>query len=150
MKHTHSKMEALKYYEPELQSYLVSPMFNHESRNLLFRLRTRTVSGIKSDFKGLYTDISCPLSCGDTDTLSHILTCTALTSQHKSSNISQNKAKYEDIYSSDVQKQKQVTELFNQMLQIRNQILSQPVVLTGPLHSSNTVQSVSSDVTYGN
>ena len=108
------------------------------------------MSGIKSDFKGLYTDISCPLSCGDIDTLSHILTCTALTSQLKNADISHSKAKYEDIYSSDVQKQKQVTELYRQLLQIRNQISSQPVVITGPLHSSNTVQSSSTDVTYGN
>ena len=39
------------------------------------------MSGIKSDFKGLYTDISCPLECGDTDNLSHIITCTALDAQ---------------------------------------------------------------------
>ena len=143
-------MNAVKYYKPELQSYLVSPIFNHESRNLLFRLRTRTVSGIKSDFKGLYTDISCPLECGDTDNLSHIITCTALTSQHKSSEISQCKAKFEDIYSGNILKQKQVTELYRQLLQIRNQLLSQPVASTGPLHSSNTLQSSSSDVTYGN
>ena len=108
------------------------------------------MSGIKSDFKGLYTDLSCPLACGDTDNLSHILTCTALTSQHKSSEISQSKVKFEDIYSGNVLKQKQVTELYRQLLQIRNQLLSQPVVSTGPLHSSDTVQSSSSDVTYGN
>ena len=83
LKNNHSKMNAVKYYKPELQSYLVSPIFNHESRNLLFRLRTRTVSGIKSDFKGLYTDISCPLECGDTDNLSHFFTRAAVTSQQK-------------------------------------------------------------------
>ena len=45
-------------------------------------------------------------------TLSYILTCTALTSQYKSSDISQSEANYEDIYSSDVNKQEQVTELY--------------------------------------
>ena len=46
----HSKMDNLRYDKLELQSYLSSPMFNNESRNLLLRLRTRTVNGIKSDF----------------------------------------------------------------------------------------------------
>ena len=143
-------MDGLTYSRPELQPYLFSPMFNDESRKLLFRLRTRTVSGIKSDFKGIYTDISCPLGCGDTDNIRHILTCTELASKQKTSQISHCNTKYEDIFSSDVHKQKQVTELYRQLLQLRNETLSQPVVSTSPLHSSNTVQSSSSDVTYGN
>ena len=45
IKLTHSKMSGLTYKKFQLQEYLISPIFNNESRNLLFRLRTRTVSG---------------------------------------------------------------------------------------------------------
>ena len=45
IKLTHSKMSGLTYKKFQLQEYLISPIYNNESRNLLFRLRTRTVSG---------------------------------------------------------------------------------------------------------
>ena len=150
LKETHSKMSGLKYRKFELQEYLVSPIFNNESRNLLFRLRTRTVSGVRNDFRGLYPDTSCPLGCGDTDTLQNILTCKPIISQHTRSQISRGSICYEDIFSEDLLKQKQVTELYRQLLQIRNKTISQPVATTGPVHSSNTLQSLSFDVTYGN
>ena len=143
-------MSGLTYNKYQLQEYLVSPIFDNESRNLLFRLRTRTVSGIRKDFKGLYPDTTCPLGCGDTDNLQNILTCKTLISHHKSSQVSRSNICYEDIFSEDPRKQKQVTELYRQLLQIRNEIMSQPVATTGPVHSSNTLQSLSSDVTYGN
>ena len=139
LKQTHSKMAGLAYKKCQVQEYLIS---------LLFRLRTRTVNGIKNDFIGLYSDITCPLGCGDTDTIQNILTCRALISQHKTSEISRSNIKHEDIYSDDVQK-KQVTELYRQLLQLRNEITSQPVANTGPMHSSNTLQSLSSNLIYG-
>ena len=46
--------------------------------------------------------------------------------------------KYEDIFSEDVRRQKSITEMFRQLLEIRNVILSQPVAhTTGPVHNSN-------------
>ena len=50
-------------------------IFNEEDRSLLIRLRTRTVNGIKADFKGLYRETFCPLGCGETDTLENVLRC---------------------------------------------------------------------------
>ena len=73
-----------------------------------------------------------------------------LLSKHKSSQMSRSNICYEDIFSEDFQKQKQITEFYRQLLQIRNEIMSQPVPFTGPVHSSNTLQSSSLDVTYGN
>ena len=81
-------MQLINYKTFKLQYYLFNPMFNNESRNLLFRLRTRTVSGIKSDFKGIYSDTTCPMRCGQDDTIPHILSCTVLGSHQKSINIS--------------------------------------------------------------
>ena len=146
----HSKLDGIKYDKLELQNYLTSPLFNNESRNLLVRLRTRTVSGVRSDFGGLYADTNCPLGCGERDTIPNILRCNILLKYYTSSEISIGSAKYEDIFSQDVLKQKQVTELYRQLLQIRNQLISQPETITGPVHSSNTLQSISSDITYGN
>ena len=137
----HSKMQAINYIKFKLQDYLSSPLFNNESRNLLFRLRTRTVIGIKSDFKGIYSDTTCPLGCGQSDTLQNILSCTVLKRYHTSTCISSD-TKYEHIFSDDTKKQKSITELFRQLLEIRNEILSQPVAArTGPMHdgSSTTV-----------
>ena len=151
LKQTHSKLDGITYNNLELQSYLTSPLFNNESRNLLFRLRTRTVNGIRNDFRGIYPDTDCPLQgCEDTDTLSNMLSCKVLLTHHKSSEISVKNIRYEDVFSQDSYKQKQATELFRQLLQTRNELLSQPVTNTGPMHSSNTLQSMSYDNAYGN
>ena len=128
-------MDGLKYSKLELQPYLSSPMFNNESRNLLLRLRTRTVGGIRTDFGQMYPDKTCPLGCGEEDTLQNVLTCTVLRSLHNSSEYSISAVKYEDVFSSDIRKQKAVTETFRQLLQIRNEKISQPVAITGPMHS---------------
>ena len=135
LKLKHSKMDQLKYDKLEVQQYLTSPLFNNESRTLLLRLRTRTVNGIRADFRGLYADISCPLGCGHDDTLANILTCTVLRSHHTSAHVSQSDIRFEDIFSLDIRKQKEVTELYRQLLDIRNKMTSQPVASTGPMHS---------------
>ena len=128
-------MDGLKYSKLELQPYLSSPMFNNESRNLLLRLRTRTVGGIRTDFGQMYPDKTCPLGCGEEDTLQNVLTCTVLRSLHNSSELSISAVKYEDVFSSDIRKQKAVTETFRQLLKIKNEKMSQPVAMTGPIHS---------------
>ena len=128
----------MPYKTFKLQEYLASPLFNNESRNLLFRLRTRTINGIKGDFKGLYTDTSCPMGCGVSDTIQHLLTCMVLRRYHTSTNISISDSKYEDIFSEDTRKQKCITELFRKLLEIRSEVISQPVVTrTGPMHNGS-------------
>ena len=113
IKLTHSKMSGLTYKKFQLQEYLISPIFNSESRNLLFRLRTRTVSGVKNDFRGLYPYTTCPLGCGETDTIPNILTCMPLLSKHKSSQMSRSNICYEDIFSEHLQKQKKSPNYIN-------------------------------------
>ena len=123
-------MSGIKYKTFEIRSYLNSPLFNFDSRKLLLALRTRTVEGIKNDFRGQFMDTLCPLGCGEIDTLENILTCTAVKLQHTSDNIATSDIKYLDIFSSDVVKQRQVTELYSQLLEIRTNIINnnQPVV----------------------
>ena len=76
-------MTNIIYESLKLQPYLLGPIFNLETRNLLFRLRTRTVSGIRADFKGIHSDILCPLECGENDTLENILSCKVILSLYK-------------------------------------------------------------------
>ena len=64
-------MKGITYSQFKKANYL----FNSENRTLLLALRTRTVNGIKNDFKGHYSDIMCPLKCGEDDILHHILDC---------------------------------------------------------------------------
>ena len=112
-----------------------SPLFNIESYKMLMVLRTRTVRGIKSDFRGMFPDLLCPLGCGNNDTLPNILTCSVLQNNFKSEAILSGNVKYEDIYSHDVTKQKQITDLYLQLIDIREKILnSSPVAVTGPVH----------------
>ena len=135
VKQGHSKMENIKYNKFELSSYMNSPMFNNESRALLLALRTRTVNGIRKDFPGLYPDPLCPLGCGENDTLPNLLTCSVLKSHHATTSLSSSEIRYEDIFSTDIVKQKQVTELYRQLLENRANLLSsQPVASTGPVH----------------
>ena len=141
MQHTHTKMRSLNYKEFKEASYLSSPLFNNESRKLLLALRTRTVSGIRSDFGGLYPDKMCPLGCGDPDTLQNVLSCKILKDQHKVDQVvCSDDVKFSDIFSDNTTKQKEVTHLFMELLDTRNKILSQPVDSTGPVQSVKALQ----------
>ena len=128
-------MDKISYDKFEMSSYLNSPLFSSDDMKVLLALRTRTVEGIKNDFRGMFPDILCPLSCGSDDTIEHILECTVLRTEHISDILSQGDVQYQDIFSSDTMKQKQATELFKQLLEVRNNLLnSPPVATTGPVH----------------
>ena len=135
LKSSHSKMDYLEYDKLEIMQYMKSPLFNSTSVNMLLTLRTRTVRGIRNDFRGMYQDALCPLGCGDTDTLPNILTCRVLQANMTSLNIATDTIQYSDVFSTDVCKQKQVTEAYSQLLEIREKLLnSSPVANTGPVH----------------
>ena len=78
LKNSHSKMDNVTYDKLEIQEYLKSPIFNDESARVLLALRTRTIRGIKYDFRGMHSDVVCPLGCGNNDTLPNMLTCSVL------------------------------------------------------------------------
>ena len=115
--------------------YMNSPIFDRRSVQMLFALRTRTVRNIKTDFRGMFPDVNCPLGCAYIDSLPKIRICPVLQANMKTNNITIEAVKYEDVYSHDVVKQRQVTELFTQCLELRDNLLkSPPAALTGPLH----------------
>ena len=93
---------------------------------------------MRADFPGLYQDRLSTVGCGDEDKLENIMTFSVLQSHHTSDSLANDKAKFENIFLSDIKKQKETTEIYRQLLDIRNKILSsQPVVaITGPVHCS--------------
>ena len=128
-------MDGLVYNKFEKAAYISSPLFQSESVQLLLALRTRTVREIKNDFRGMFSDVECPLDCGEDDTLQHITECSVLRQHHKSDNVSYCDTKYSDVFSNDVVKQKQVTELYEQLLEVRRRLLeSEPDTTSGPVH----------------
>ena len=121
---THSKLKNIQYTKLEMQPYLCSTLFSRKQMSTLFRLRSRSISGIKSDFSELYKpDLACPLCRQHPDTLPNLLTCPALSAtlqkEDDSSEIS-----YSDIFSSDVSRQKAVTERYIQLLEARETLLT--------------------------
>ena len=128
IKEGHSKMQHIIYSKLELQKYLKSQIFDNQSSALLLALRTQTVRGIKTDFKGMFADTECPLGCGNIDTLLNILTCPVLKNQMSSDNIATKKVEYSGIFSDDIVKQKQITHMYTQLLGKRGKIITNPAV----------------------
>ena len=90
----------------------------------LFRLRSKTISCIKSDFSELYKpDLACPVCKQHPDTLPNLLTCPALSAEVQiEDDISE--ISHCDIFSPDVSKQKAVTELYIKLLEARETLLT--------------------------
>ena len=102
------------------------------SGNIGQLLSTFFLRGMKSDFPGIYRGKICPVRCGEYDVIQQY---------HSGHSHTMSKVKYEDIFSEDGNKQKQVTQLFETLLEIRNNILNNLLMTsTGPLQSTPTLQ----------
>ena len=76
------------------------------------------------------------ISNSDSDILPNILTCKVLKQHHTSDSLSNEITRYEDLFSNDVLKEKQITEIYENVLEIRNNLIScLPVANTGPMQS---------------
>ena len=137
---THSKVKDIKYSKLELQPYLHSPLFSRKQMSTLFRLRSRTLSGIKSDFSELYKpDLACPVCRQHPDTLQNLLTCPALSAVLQLEDVN-SEISHSDIFSSDVRKQKAVTVLYMKLMEARQTLLTreEPVDLAPMSPSPST------------
>ena len=133
------KMSLIKYNHLNTMKYFSSPMFNQDESSLLMRLRTRCVNGIRNDFGGMFPEKECPVSaeCKTVDNLQHLLECPALQDGLDTHIVASHKVTFEDIYSDHILKQKEVTTLFQLLLETRERILSTPAAGAGPLHCGN-------------
>ena len=66
----------------------------------------------------------------------NVLTCPAIQAQVQKSEMALGGIKYEDIFSNDTAKQKQVTALYRKYLEIRETLRnsSPAAITTGPMH----------------
>ena len=114
LKGTHSKIQTIEYVELKTQSFITSPIFSNDDVSLLYSLRSRSVD-CKANFKSIYkdTDILCPFCKKEDDSQQHMLECEVIKHHFKSTEISQYKIVYDDIFK-DIKKQKGITSLFRQ------------------------------------
>ena len=117
----------IKYEKLEVQTYICSSLFSNEDVGMLAGLRSRTVRGIKCNFKNMYKpNIFCPLKCWPPgcppleDTQEHLLYCSKLKLVHNT--VANTRIVHDDIYG-DVTKQKAAVTIFKQLLVLRNEIL---------------------------
>ena len=78
----------------------------------------------------------CPLCGVHLDTLPNLIICELLKTQQRTGAVSRNRVSYSDVYSSDVFKQKEITELYTELLRTHDELMnSTPVAIAGPKHS---------------
>ena len=133
---THSKVKNIKYEKLEVQPYLTSQLFNNQETRLLTALRSRTHKGFKHNFSNLYGGhIQCPLNCSEDpenpniDSQQHLLECSKVLQEFETSDISNEKVNYNDIFGANTKKHKEHAVLFLQLLEIKEKLIEEPGTL---------------------
>ena len=120
LKNEKSKLDNKIYDDFHLQPYLQSPQLPADQASLLLALRTRTVRGIRSHFGDMYGSKLCPLpECGEQDSLPHLQSCKVL---HDLVRVEKEQARYEEVFSGDLNKQWQAADFFRRLLEAREMI----------------------------
>ena len=110
-----SKCRKLIKTELVKENYFVDRRFSKSECELLFALRTRTVSGIKANFSSQYeNNLVCELCSAHPDSQECLLTCDTLS---KHVQIPDN-IEYEDLFR-NVDKQHKIVKVFKQLLRVR-------------------------------
>ena len=100
-------------------------MLSDKEVNLLFALRSRTVD-CNGNFKSKYKDMNiiCQYCKIYEDDQPHMLKCEITRKRLKSTAMMKEKYEYEDLFK-DVHKQKIVTEVFKEIIEIRKKLKDQ-------------------------
>ena len=119
----HSKVNKIEYTKMHIQPYLTSPIFSNIEARLLFKIRSGFIN-CKSNFKYMCKEnnMQCTLCQKHEDDQKHILECPNVKAILRSTEILSENILYEDIYSDNVIKQKAITVLFSNCLQIREKL----------------------------
>ena len=119
----HSKVKDIEYEKYACQEYIKSSKFRCEESTVLAKLRSKTVSDIKSNIRSFsQNDMLCPLCMKSEDTQEHCLECPKLKNVIKPS---EKHIKYEQIYSQSESEQQAVASLFLNILERRNLLLQE-------------------------
>ena len=123
IKQGHSKTENIRYSELKQQNYLKSSSVPIHKAKSLFKFRTR-MNNVKSNFKGIYSDFSCPLCLQAEDRNEHLLLCIKI--KEKSTKIRLNtSAKYMDIFSPSIEKMIETVDLLDAAMKVREEIIEE-------------------------
>ena len=138
-----NKIKHIKYKTFAIQPYLSSPLFSKDDISTLFGLRSRTIRSIRNDFREQYKpNLSCPVCEQHLDSLPLLLTCprlkTELLKLSPSEQTTIKKTKYDDVFSSDLIVQKQATQVYSQLLSLRDKLLAAPTALANQTPFSQT------------
>ena len=121
LKKNHSKSEHLDCSQLRTAEYLNNPDFNTKQKQLLFKLRSRTLD-VKVNFRGQHLNNILCISCGLVpESQSHLLQCPQLVSRlnylsDKTSNMNEL-----DIYG-DTESQKRIVNIYSDILEIREKL----------------------------
>ena len=119
-----SKGSELNYTKLKLQEYFLPNSMTIKQCNLLFSLRAQMIP-VRCNYSHSYTDLSCPI-CQDQsqpDNQLHALSCSELV---KNENIvAKDQISYDDIFSSNVMKQSEITKCFEYLLKKRKDLEKQ-------------------------
>ena len=120
IKKNHSKSEYLKCQELKTAEYLNSPKLNTRQKQLLFRLRSRTLD-VKMNFPGQHKDMLC-ISCGQfPESQGHLLQCPQLITKLSYLSGKTSKVSEYDIYG-DIEKQQIIVNIYSDILEVREKM----------------------------
>ena len=121
---SHTKVSEIKYNKLCTQSYLNSPLFSDIEARLLFKIRTGYIE-CKSNFKHMYKDKStkCSICQKHEDDQKHIVECINIRDKLRSTGILRENILHEDIYSDNIQRQKAITVVYKECLEIRGTLI---------------------------
>ena len=145
LKAQHSKSKFLECTDIKTAEYLTSNSLTTRKKQLLFRLRSRTLD-VKKNFGGNPEDTLC-ISCGlFEETQSHLLQCPPLV---KNLNyLREEKSKiYENMIYGDIAQQIKIVNIYSDIIHEREKLMSQrrredPPHSEGPVHPPNTMEVV--------
>ena len=120
-KENRSKSKQLSSYN--LQNYLQTDLLTTRQKKLLFSLRTRSVD-VKTNYKSMYKfNIRCRLCQKDEDSEKHYLKCEIVLRNIEPS-IDLTTASYDNIFSSNIEDQVNITKIYDQIFKIRSKLLN--------------------------
>ena len=122
LKKTHSKVQNIKYSKLSTQDYINSELFTDIELQVLFSLRSK-MSPVKCYFPGMHSDKKCTQGCTINEDQAHLLSCIHLVNKMADKSLLA-EAEYDDLFGS-VDQQKQITDIYIELLQIKENILSQ-------------------------
>ena len=121
IKETHSKVKENTYFGLKYpQKYLTDRSLTTLERSIIFGLKSRTIRGIKDNFKNKFADNTlCPICERYVDSQEHAICCPVLLAKRPQVPNQQ----YKHIYG-NVKQQKEIAQVFIQYLKLRDELLA--------------------------